>query len=153
MATSTAAPSEDNDAPSFRPDASNPTAGHGLDVRKHAAQSTIFDLPGVTGTTQARDACDAHDADPSVAKTWFIAASISALMAELPSGPCSLAMARHRHGIKAPPGVDGRAAGAASRRLYREDRIEPAGWFDDSPWTHCHDSPSRVWRLPTKGRQ
>lgn len=134
------------------PQPHSPTAEHSENIPKKPAQSTIFDLPGVTGATLARDACEAHDADPSEAKASFIAASISALMKELPGGPCSLAMARLRHGVKTPPGVDGRAAGAASKRLHRQGRIEPAGWFDNSPWMNCHDSPSRVWRLPTKGR-
>jgi len=152
MSLTTAAP-EKNRGPSVSsPEPLNPTAGHVANLPERPTQSTIFDLPGVTGATLARGACDAHDADPSEAKAWFISASIDALMTELPSGPCSLATARHRHGIKAPPDVDGRACGASSRRLCREGRIELAGWFEPSPWEHCHVGSTRVWRLPTKGR-
>ena len=153
MSLLTATPADDN-TPGRKPEVpSNPTAGHGSNIQGKPAQTTIFDLPGVTGATHARDACDAHDADPSEANAGFIDACEAALFSAVQGGPCSMPEARLRHGVGTPSNVDGRAAGAAAMRLWRDGKIEPAGWFDHSPWIQCHDAPSRVWRLPAKGRK
>jgi hypothetical protein len=130
------------------PQPHNPTAGHDSILPKKPAQSTIFEIDGVS---LAHDACNAHLADPSAAKSAFIAECRAALLSELASGPTSMAHARFARGICAPVGVDGRAAGAAALELYRAGLIEAAGWHVSSPWKNCHAATSRMWRIPSRG--
>ncbi|GDY13397.1 hypothetical protein LBMAG53_22750 [Planctomycetota bacterium] len=146
---------QNNEAPGVAaPKAPVATASDTGNHSENSAQSTIFDELGIdrpTGADLAAAALAAHAADPNPAKATFVDKCCRVLLAALDSGPCSLAEARARAGLAAPDGVDGRAAGLAIERLHAAGRIEPAGWFDRSPWRNCHDSPSRVWRLPTGG--
>lgn len=103
----------------------------------------------LSGADLATMACAGHELDPSQNKTWYIAQCAAVLLAALVFGPCSMSRARAQAGLAAPDWVDGRAAGAATLSLWRAGKIEPAGWFDRSPWPGCHAGPSRVWRLAT----
>jgi hypothetical protein len=117
-------------------------------------QTTLFDLPGIqppTGAAIAAHIVAMHLADDCPTKVAYINACASALLSELRDGPCSMATARHRHGIRPPAEIDGRAAGAAAMALHRVGLIEPAGWHESSPWRHCHAADSRMWRLPKRG--
>lgn len=85
-------------------------------------------------------------------RSAYIHACSRALMLVLRErGEASLAEARHLHGVFPPEGIDGRAAGTATRMLVKAGAIEPTGRFHDSPFRHHHDSPSRVWRLVPQG--
>ncbi|MBN8524456.1 MAG: hypothetical protein J0M02_03860 [Planctomycetes bacterium] len=111
-----------------------------------AGQSTLFDLPGITAPPVA----DAPRVERSDAMS-YVAACAAALLRETEHGPCSMARARHVHGVRAPAGVDPRTSGAAAIALYKAGRIEPAGWHEPSPWNTCHGTHGQLWRRPTAG--
>ena len=109
-----------------------------------ALTAHVADLP--TGADLADAAVDRIDATTSEATRCFVGACAAALTLEVQHGPCTMAQARHRHGVKVPPGVEGRSASVASRRLRAAGIIEPTGEYHASPWRNCHDSHDPVWR-------
>ena len=105
----------------------------------------------LTGADLAAAAVAGHGANDRPEVMTYVTACEVALLRETEHGPCSMARARHVHGVRAPAGVEPRASGAAAISLHKAGRIEPAGRHEPSPWKTCHATHGQLWRRPSRG--